>query len=75
MHMSRISANPKVTRLSSGMTQSDFWSRFGVSRSVGSRYESGRELPLPLLLLMKLHNMGKITDQDLLSISDDLANE
>ena len=52
-------------RKSTGLNQSDFWSRFGVTQSGGSRYESGRGLPKPVAMLVWLRESGKITDQDL----------
>lgn len=47
------------------LSQIDFWSRYGVSQSGGSRYESGRDIPQPLAILLRLHRTGKITDKDL----------
>ena len=32
--------------------QKDFWARYGVTQSGGSRYESGRDLPAPVRLLL-----------------------
>lgn len=34
------------------MNQSQFWSRVGVTQSGGSRYESGRNIPKPVQLLL-----------------------
>ena len=34
--------------------QRDFWSRIQVTQSGGSRYETGRNLPAPVLLLLHL---------------------
>lgn len=34
------------------LNQLDFWSRLGVTQSGGSRYESGRNMPTPTLLLL-----------------------
>lgn len=45
--------------------QSEFWRRFGVTQSGGSRYESGRSVPKPVRLLMQLFDAGKINDEDL----------
>lgn len=45
--------------------QSEFWHRFGVTQSGGSRYESGRSVPKPVRLLMYLFDAGRITDEDL----------
>lgn len=36
------------------MNQSEFWSRVGVTQSGGSRYESGRNIPLPVQILLHL---------------------
>lgn len=34
------------------MNQSEFWSRVGVTQSGGSRYESGRNIPRPVRILL-----------------------
>ena len=36
------------------MSQSEFWAPIGVTQSAGSRYESGRPLPIPIALLLDL---------------------
>jgi hypothetical protein len=38
---------------------------YGTTQSGGSRYESGRDMPPPLRLLMRLHLSGVISDADL----------
>jgi DNA-binding transcriptional regulator YiaG len=53
------------SRKKSGMNQNAFWSRFGVTQSGGSRYESGRDIPTPTSMLIWLLESGRITDQDL----------
>ncbi len=40
-------------RRSAGLNQSEFWKKFGVTQSGGSRYESGRSMPTPLKILMQ----------------------
>lgn len=52
-------------RTKEGLSQKDFWVRYGVTQSGGSRYESGRNIPRPLQILLWLHRSGKVTDQDL----------
>ncbi len=47
------------------LNQKDFWTRYGVTQSGGSRYESGRNIPKPLAILLYLHRSGKVTDKDL----------
>jgi hypothetical protein len=46
-------------------SQSNFWSRFGVTQSRGSRFEMGTEIPPPVAILLKLYLDGVITDNDL----------
>ncbi len=48
-----------------GMNQLQFWSRFGITQSGGSRYESGRSIPLPARALLVLVSSGKLSEQDL----------
>lgn len=43
----------RALRDASSLNQSDFWKKFGVTQSGGSRYESGRNMPTPLRLLMQ----------------------
>ena len=58
-------ADIATTRKKANLNQSDFWKRYGVTQSGGSRYESGRSIPKPLGILLWLHQSGKVTDQDL----------
>lgn len=57
----------KITdaRKTEGLNQSAFWSRFGVTQSGGSRYESGRSIPNPTAMLIWLRQSGRISDKDL----------
>ncbi len=50
IHPSRV----KQLRKESGMNQHDFWSKVGVTQSGGSRYESGRAMPNPVLAMMRI---------------------
>lgn len=52
-------------RQKENLNQKDFWSRYGVTQSGGSRYESGRNIPRSLAILLWLHRSGKVTDKDL----------
>lgn len=54
-----------AARRASGVNQSEFWQRFGVTQSGGSRYETGRKIPTSTAMLMWLTEAGRITDQDL----------
>ncbi len=57
--------NPSELRKASGMNQTEFWKRFGVTQSAGSRYESGRSLPRPLRVLMQARIDGAIDEATL----------
>lgn len=54
-------------RKARGENQSDFWRRFGVTQSGGSRYEAGRNLPTPVAILLTLFVLGHVTDESLLA--------
>lgn len=36
------------------LNQQEFWQRFGVTQSGGSRYESGRDVPDPVQILINI---------------------
>ena len=36
------------------INQSEFWSRVGIGQSAGSRYESGRNIPRPVQMLLRI---------------------
>jgi len=44
----------RAYRRKHGLNQSEFWSRVGVTQSGGSRYESGRNIPRPVQILLHL---------------------
>lgn len=48
------SAEIKAFRQKRGMNQSQFWGRVGVTQSGGSRYESERNIPVPVQLLLHI---------------------
>lgn len=48
--------------------QTQFWSRFGVAQSSGSRFERGMPVPLPVLLLIRLYFLRYVSDKDLLAV-------
>lgn len=45
--------------------QTQFWRRFGVTQTQGSRFERGRPVPLSVLLLIRLYLLHVIDDSDL----------
>ena len=48
--------------------QTQFWSRFGVTQTQGSRFERGKSIPLPVLLLIRLYLLRIVKDADLHSV-------
>lgn len=52
--------NPREIRQKLGLNQQEFWGRIGVTQSGGSRYESGRSMPKPVLQLLRLVHIDKI---------------
>jgi predicted transcriptional regulator len=46
-------------------SQSQFWLRFGVTQSRGSRFELGTEIPVSVAILLRLYLGGVITDSDM----------
>lgn len=57
----------RAYRESLGENQTTFWNRFGVTQSGGSRYESGRGLPLSVAMLVIAFFDG-LLDESALSI-------
>lgn len=47
-------SSPREIRQKLGLNQNNFWSKVGVTQSGGSRYESGRRMPLPVRELVRL---------------------
>lgn len=47
-------AELRILRKSLGLNQDEFWLHFGVLQSGGSRYESGREVPMPVQILLNV---------------------
>ena len=47
-------AKPRNLRQRLGLNQQQFWSAVGVTQSGGSRYESGRNMPRPVVELVRL---------------------
>lgn len=63
-------AHVASARRQNGVNQSAYWNPLGVSQSGGSRYESEREIPRPVELLLALRAAGRITDADLLELNE-----
>lgn len=76
--MAQAAKNPlkdlRAYRESLGENQSQFWERFGVSQSGGSRYESGREVPTSVAILV-LAFSGELLSNSKLQKLRKLANQ
>lgn len=56
-------------------TQTEFWGRFGIGQSGGSRYEQGRNVPMPVQLLIALYAQGVITDAHLAQLHETIGSK
>lgn len=54
--------------------QTEFWARFGVTQSRGSRFEMGTEIPPPVAILLNLYIKGVINDGHLGGIVSQVRN-
>jgi len=52
-------------RIAKRESQEKFWSRFGVTQSSGSRFETGLAIPAPVAILLRLYVNGRLGDGDL----------
>ena len=52
-------------RIAKRESQEKFWSRFGVTQSSGSRFETGLAIPAPVAILLRLYVDGRLSDGDL----------
>ncbi len=56
----------KTFRYQHRMNQTEFWSPIGVTQSAGSRYESGRNIPVPTqTLLLLIYGAPRRAEQEL----------
>jgi hypothetical protein len=52
-------------RIAKRERQEKVWSRFGVTQSSGSRFETGLAVPPPVAILLRLYVNGRVSDGDL----------
>jgi DNA-binding transcriptional regulator YiaG len=57
--------NLKALRKRLRQTQTEFWYRFGVTQSRGSRFEKGYCIPPSVAILIELYVEKKVNDADL----------
>lgn len=60
-----ILKDPAAYRKVEGLNQTEFWPLFGVTQSAGSRYESGRAMPIPLKILLSMYDKGVVSAEDI----------
>jgi hypothetical protein len=63
----------KQLRLTRKENQTDFWQRFGVTQSRGSRFEQGGDMPMSVVVLIELYLQKKVSDHDLQNILRNIA--
>ena len=65
--MAKDMPSPRDLRRKAGKNQSDFWRPIGVTQSGGSRYETNRNMPAPVRLLLTLAYGSARESADLLA--------
>lgn len=50
----RTGDQARTRRKELGLNQAEFWGRVGTTQSGGSRYESGRDIPDAVLMLLQI---------------------
>jgi transcriptional regulator with XRE-family HTH domain len=53
-------SSPREIRQKLGLNQLEFWSKVGVTKSGGSRYESGRNMPRSARELVRLVHIEQV---------------
>jgi transcriptional regulator with XRE-family HTH domain len=56
-------------------SQTEFWRRFGVTQSTGSRFEKGMQLPASVAILVWLYLENRISDRDLHSAQENFSGK
>ncbi|SCZ06416.1 MULTISPECIES: hypothetical protein [unclassified Pseudomonas] len=52
-------------RLDQKQSQTEFWSRFGISQACASRIECTSQVPAPVYILLRLYLSGRLQESDL----------
>ncbi len=65
---SRKDIDLAALRAASGLNQADFWRKFGISQSGGSRYERGGRMPMPIRILIRAWRDKLIDDAALAAL-------
>ncbi|WP_017478637.1 hypothetical protein [Pseudomonas sp. PAMC 26793] len=52
-------------RLDQKQSQTEFWSRFGISQACASRIECTSQVPAPVYILLCLYLSGRLQESDL----------
>lgn len=64
----------RAYREDQGEKQTEFWPKFGITQSGGSRYENGQRIPAPTAILMALVANGHISNEELEKIFEELKD-
>lgn len=60
----------RATRDALGVNQAEFWRSVGITQSGGSRFESGRNIPRTVKMLVALRALGRITEEELVELGE-----
>jgi transcriptional regulator with XRE-family HTH domain len=52
--LKKTATDPREIRRRRGLNQQEFWPQIGVTQSGGSRYETGRRMPVPVRELLRI---------------------
>jgi DNA-binding transcriptional regulator YiaG len=52
--LKKTASDPREIRRKRGLNQQEFWPLIGVTQSGGSRYETGRRMPVPVRELLRI---------------------
>ena len=63
----------RAMRKELGRNQREFWSMFGVSQPVGSRFEKDLTPSVPVAMLVWLRTQNKLSDHDLAAALEGLG--
>lgn len=66
-------AGLRAMRKELGRNQREFWSMFGVSQPVGSRFEKDLTPSVPVAMLVWLRTQNKLSDHDLAAALEGLG--
>lgn len=62
----RLLENPRSLRGQANLPQEQFWRKYGLTQSAGSRHENGRSIQRAAQVLMVLEELGYVSEDQLI---------